>query len=309
MWLAIRLNRSVPQRTVLICGDPLVSGGRCFPFWFEIERGNLEAVVWVVQILAVSLLLKWRHVAAGISIAVGACMKVYPGLLFLVLVSRKQYKALAISLLTIIPMQLVGLSILGPSITEAYREMSNGLRVVAETHVFNYLTPDIGFDHSLFSLGKQALRIRGLRLHYFPDPRATLLSWSAPYLLIAACTILGLYWYRIRHLSMVNQVVALILLSTIFPPMALEYSLIQVTIVWAVCLISFASQDYSTHRMPVWALNTLMICFAYIFSPGSYLGGPTIGVAGQFKLAALILSVYLVCRFPLARPLDREPLL
>jgi hypothetical protein len=309
-WLAWRLARNVPDEIGRVTGIAVMTALLCFPFWYEFERGNMEGIVWIVQALAVAALIGNRNLTGGLLIALGASMKFYPGVLFLILLSRRRYKDLAISVLAIVPIQLTALMVIGPSIPEAYRQVKSGLGVVAVTHIFNLLDPDVGFDHSLFGVIKQILYWAS-RYGHFERKQIphTLLSLGTPYSIAVTVGFLLLYWFRVRKLPALNQLIVLMLLATMLPPIALEYTLVQVTIPWAVFLLYITHDGVrGTATIPVLASIAIMIAFAFVFAPAPYLAGPVTCYAGQFKLLALACIVGLLCWYPLSNSLVAEVL-
>jgi hypothetical protein len=307
-WLAWRLARNVPEERGRVIAVAVITGLLCYPFWFEFERGNMEGIVWVVQTLAVAALIGNRNWTAGLLIALGASMKFYPGLLFLLLLSRRRYKEFVMSILAIVPIQLIGLMVLGPSIPEAYREVKSGLGATAVAHIFNLLDPDIGFDHSFFSVIKQIL-YWATRYGHFERKKLPhlLLTLGTPYSIAVVVGFLVLYWFRIRKLPVLNQLIVLMLLATMLPPMALEYTLVQATIPWAVFLLYITRDGVrGTTTIPVLAALAIMIAFAFVFAPAPYLAGPVTCYAGQFKFLALACIVGLLCRYPLCNSLVAE---
>jgi len=68
-----------------------------YPLIFLLERANMEAMVWVVQALAILSFVKRRYQAAGLLVALAASMKGFPAILFLLFLPKKRFKELALS--------------------------------------------------------------------------------------------------------------------------------------------------------------------------------------------------------------------
>ena len=84
-------------------------------------------------------------------------MKVFPGLLLLLLFARRRYKELVIAVVAFGVFTVIGLWTLGPSIPAAIGEVRTGLAKLSESHLTGYRYEEIGYDHSLFSILKQVL--------------------------------------------------------------------------------------------------------------------------------------------------------
>jgi hypothetical protein len=293
LTFAYFLGRGTRQRWLLALAVG-VSLLLSLPLMFAMERANMEPIVWLVQILAVAAFVMRRNMTAGLLMALAASMKLYPALLLLLLLSRKKYKELAVSIAALVPITLVALWIVGPSVRQANADIAAGMAILAKADVFQMLMPDLGFDHSLFSFVKQAIRIR------FPGDFARIqaaVAWAAiPYALAAGMAFAALYWFRIRKLPMLNQLVALCILSTLLPPIALEYTLIQVYIPWAVFLMFLVRDRVS---IPFPAAAGILGCFAFVFAPAAYLSGTYVGFGGQVKACAMLAIVLVLCRYPL----------
>ena len=299
------LARVTGESWLLTGSYVLAAAFLCYPFWFELERANLEIVVWIAQALAVVFLLKRRYIFAAVLIGIAASMKFYPALLLAIPFSRKKYHAIAICLISAAVFQLASLAILGPSISAANREVVDGLRIVTKTRVFTFDVADSGYEHSLLSVAKQAFHWVGRRSGWSADRRNEhILQLAIPYFSLIAAGGLSLYWWRIRKLTLSNQIVVLLALSTVMPPMALEYALIEITIAWSVYLFSVAKVSPRTIGIPSWAISLTMISFAVVFLPGFYLRIRGIGLAGELKLMALCTIIYLVCRYPIPEATD-----
>ena len=74
-----------------------------------------------------------RHGTAAIALA--ASMKLFPGVLLLLLLARKRYKGLAISVVAFAVFTVAALRLLGPSIPEEAAEVRAGLATMSATHI------------------------------------------------------------------------------------------------------------------------------------------------------------------------------
>ena len=113
--------------------------------------------------------------------------------------------------------------------------MRAGLAHLSATHIMAYLGMEIRYDHSLFAIVKQLLHVP-----YGMDTAALnskIRAAALPYSLLAISGCFALYWFRIRKLPLLNQAIALIIVSITLPYMSLEYTLIHVYFAWALFIL------------------------------------------------------------------------
>ena len=269
-----------------------------FPLMFVIERSNMECVVWAVQILGLFAFLQKRYWLAGLLIALAASMKVYPGLLFLLFLPKKRYKELAVSAVAFAAYTLAALQIIRPSIPQALVEVQTGLARVKHTHMVSFLPAENWQDHSLFSVVKVLVTVVApadlVRINHWIERTA------APYSAVVVIGFGAFYWLCLRKLPLLNQTIALLLLSVSLPFMSNEYTLLQLYPGWA-CLMVFLATDVTEGRVtpPYRSLAQILAGFAFLFAPLGYLNGHVLGVGGQLKTFCILALVYLVSRTPL----------
>jgi hypothetical protein len=293
--LAFSLHRSGANRKFLAAAPILTLLG-CYPFLFLIERANAEWVVFLLNAAALTAFVRRRHLTAGLLIAVATSMKIFPCLLFVLLLARKRYRELAISIAVILPLQVLSLWILGPSVSEATAKVRVGMENISRNFFFGYNPNSIGDDHSLFSIVKRLAdrQLSGEALN------AWLLASGPWYSVAVAAGLAALYWFRIRKLPLLNQAMVLVLLSVTLPYLSFEYTLIHVLTVWALFVLFLAS-DVTEGR------QTLSFCraaaclglTAFLISPAAYVAWNTQVYGGQVKTLALLALSGLILATPL----------
>ena len=131
-----------------------------------------------------------------------------------------------------------------------------------------------------------------------------------------------LYWFRLRHLPLLNQFIAYIVLSILLPQVSYEYKLVHMYLAWGAFLL-FLLADVAAGRaeIPAWGIHVILFSCAVIFVPLNFLavvstGGHIFGFAAQVKMIFLLLILFTVLRVPMpsslfgdlqALPSDSEP--
>lgn len=295
-FLILSLSYSGANR-LLLAGVVASSLIFSYPLIFLLERANIEGVVWVVLALGLTAFVARHHATAAILFALAASMKIFPGVLLLLLLTRKRYKEFAVSVVAFAAFTVIALRLLGPSIPAEFEEVGAGLAKVSATNLLAYRVAEVGYDHSLFNVVKQLLSIS-----YRQDPvaldtniRAALL----PYSLFVIPGFLVVYWFRIRKLPLLNQATSLIILAVILPYSSFEYTLNHIYLAWALFVL-FLARDVSSGRESIpWPVATVMLAsFAFVFAPA-----PFDLYAGHLKTCALMvlllgaLTVPMYCSF------------
>ena len=194
-----------------------VSAILSYPLIFLLERGNMEGFVWAVLAVELTAFVLRHHKTAGILFALAASMKVFPGLLLLLLFARKRYKELVVSMVAFGVFTVIGLWALNPSIPAAIGEVRAGLAKLSESHLAGYRYDEIGYDHSLFSILKQVLFLSHRHDPDDPALNSDIRAAALPYMLLVLPVLPAVYWFRIRKLPLLNQAIALIVLAVTIP--------------------------------------------------------------------------------------------
>jgi hypothetical protein len=195
-------------------------------------------------------------------------MKIYPLTLLLLLLPQRRYKEFAAGLLAAALVTAMSLAILGPGILEAQHHINDGLIFFEHRYVLFPLPNGLQFSHSLFNLVKlgvaAAARLHGERTAS-PD---ALQRAVAVYVPAIALLSLALYVARIRHLPMLNQVIALTVCAVLLPPYSLDYTLVQLLVPMGLLCV-FTVAQWRQGRQPR-GLDICFTCFALIFTTGAY---------------------------------------
>jgi hypothetical protein len=188
--------------------------------------------------------------------------------------------------------------VLGPTIPQANADIKSGMEWMNENLLLTYRdTYVIAYDHSLFTAVKQAFHFRSPN-----DPAAVnarIRRAALPYLGFALIAFAALYWFRLRKLPLMNQIVVLIVAEITLPYMSLEYTLVHLYFAWALFLL-FLARDVTPGRvvLPFSAAVVALAAFAFLFSPTPRRYLKT-SLAGQTQLCALVALGAVAVRFPM----------
>lgn len=272
-----------------------------YPFWFEWSRANMEIVVWLLLTFALYLFCRGRDWGAASLIGIAASMKIFPFVFVGLFLSRRQYRHAAFSFVVAALVTLASLWLLYPDIGVSYREISSGLQTFRDMYMLHIRPAEIGFDHSLFALIKRLFPV-------LPPPQSLDPILSA-YMGISAVAGIVLFFARIRHLPLINQVTCLTICSIVLPPTSYDYTLLHLYAPWAMltllCLDLTGRGEKLLHTT---AITFTVACYAFLLTPQSefIFHGERFG--GQVKAVVLLALLYTALRYPfVARPSEPPP--
>ncbi|HEY0163632.1 MAG TPA: glycosyltransferase 87 family protein, partial [Edaphobacter sp.] len=188
-----------------------------YPLWFEVHQANLEFITWGLVTGGLAAYWLKRNRLAAVLLGLAAAIKIVPVLLLGLFLAQKQYRALALALATTALFTLLSLWIWYPDIAYSWHASSVALKGITDMSALQLLLVHSGFDHSLFSLFKRLLPV-------LPPPAqlAPLLTGYQALTAVAGCI---LFFVRIRHLPLINQILCLSVAVTLFPPVSYDYTL------------------------------------------------------------------------------------
>ena len=278
-----------------------------FPLMFLLDRGNIEAVLWVFVLIGIVAYTRNRLFASVISWAIAAAMKITPGLFLVLFLARRKYWTFTLALAATATFSVLALASVGPTIRQAALDSSKSAPLLRNDYILRRFYTN--FDESIFGATKQIVSLYDYvhRTNYrrFPQILPGMENALRVYSLLAPIGALLLYWFRLRHLPLLNQFIAYVVLSILLPQVSYEYKLVYVYLVWGVFLM-FLLTDVVTDRVkiPARAIRVILLSCAVIFVPLTYLEltnkrGNSFGVGGQVKMVFLILILLTVLRTPM----------
>ena len=204
-----------------------------FPLLFLLDRANIEAVIWVLILLGIVGFTRNRMLSPAVLLGLAASMKIFPGLLFLLFLAKRKYGAFALAIAATALFSILALAGIGPSIRQAAADSSKSAQFLKDNYI--NVRAVTQFDHSLFATVKQTLFLYHHRdlSQLKPEIAKTLAVYS--FLIPLAFALI--YWIRLRHLPVLNQLVSYLVLCVLLPYVSYEYTLVYIYIVWGAFLL------------------------------------------------------------------------
>jgi hypothetical protein len=276
---------SILRREGLATSQSLVFAGATafvsYPLILLLQRGNIEVLIWLAGSLGVWSFLAGRTNQSAVLLGIAASLKFYPLLFLGLFLPRRRYSGFVLCLATFAAVTLLSLHGIGPTVAAAQRWDAEQIAAFSRYYVGSLW--NLGSDHSFFGLVKLAT------LHWRPD----YFAWARPYSITVALLSLALYVARIWRMPLVNQVLALSVLSVTIAPVSYDYTLLNLYPAFAMLAVLALRQQRGEAAVPF--LTVFMALFALVFTPQSYIIVHGVRYAAQLRavclLALLVLSL------------------
>jgi hypothetical protein len=272
-------------------------GTLSFPLLYLLDRGNLEGFVWMAASIGIFCFAKRRYYVAAAFLALATSMKIFPCVLLLLFLAKRRYKEFFAAAAMAVAFTLGSLWVTGPSIVEAGRGILMGLDYNRRMNVLQFRWTEIGFDHCLFTYVKWIAVFCSSNLSSFKTLLPKLLVL---YAVVAVAGFLALYAIKLRKMPVLNQVMVLSALSVTLPYSSFEYTLVQMVAPFFLLLL-FLVNDVASGQVALRKSDmvALLIPFAVLFAPTSFMILYRVGFGGQIKTAVLLFLVGVCLRAPL----------
>ena len=248
-----------------------------WPLYFSLQRGNIEALTWLILAGAVWAFARERWFLMAVLLGLASSFKIYPLFCLALFFPARRWRELALALLTFLLTTLVALEAMGPNLSVAWHGTLSGMQRWVNDYALGYGPTSATYDHSFYEL------LKVVTLPFHPSYPA-LLRLD---LLVAALLALILFFARVRHLPRSNQVLFLILLCISLPPASLDYTLINLYIPFAWLTLALASNPAQARRP---AVITCFALFALVLGPKLFLSFRNITQQG-FTTSLLLLGL------------------
>jgi len=279
LYAALRLARAMERRGVgraTAVRFVLLAAVFSWPFYFALERGNIEAVTWFLLAAGVWALARERWILAAVLLGAAASVKLYPGLMFAVFLRPRRWKEIGAGVLTFAAITLLALRFLEPDILLAWHGVIAGVQAWTQDYAGTVNLRYVPFDHSAFALLKVVT----------PGQQTFSPAFMGRYMAVAGAVMLALFFGRVIRLPRLNQVLFVTVASVLLPPTSFDYTLVNlyVPFAWLVLIILMESRRGIDMR----PYTLMMVLF------GLLLGPETFATWGDFGGAALVKSVCLI---------------
>lgn len=270
-----------------------------WPITLVIDRANAEVMVWLVMLGAMWAYATGRGWTAAALFSVAAAFKLFPFIFLALFLTRRQIWKLLYGVAVFVVVSVVSLKILGPTVVIAYRGILYGLASFKTNYMANWRTDENGVDHSIFSSVK-------LVLHFgFHHSSLDFSGWLRAYLLLTVAGGLLLYFLVIRKQPLLNQVLALSIISIYFTAFSGDGTLVHLYYPLAM-LFLLAIQAWKD-GVTIPGLSTILYCMMFCLSMETFLvvprglqGARLIGPAHAIALGVMLITAL---RYPLGPPL------
>lgn len=307
VWLARGLaKRGIPRDQAL--GFGLVVVFTSWPILYQWDTANIEALVGTILFLGVLAVLSGRSWTGASLLALAGAMKIFPAVMFALLISKRRYKECAFGIALMAVINYASLVILGPSIGFAQAQIKDGFRFLEERYIIVHKGWQLAFSHALYMPVKYIV-IAADRALYFggqhaPDPHEMAVARTTLSIYLVVMVVLGtfLYFWRIRKLPMLNQVIALAVCGVTFTPFSSDYVLNH-TLLPLGLLCFYATEAWREKRF-VPGLETSFACLCIILGFTTFFT-TYYPLGNLFRCAGLCFLLITVMRFPFYwSPLD-----
>lgn len=306
---AIWLVRSLSAKGVAFAPAAILAftiAATCWPLWVLVDTANIEGLVAILLGSGILAVVHRRWWLAATLLGVAGAMKIFPLALLALLLSQRRYREFTGGIVVALAVTLASLSLLGPSIPEAQRQINAGLRIVTTADALALTSPGPDTNHSLYTVVREAVLLANHRHPHtsVPQPEldaALLRPVYFTYLTLGGIAAVAAYFLRLRRLPMLNQILAITVCAVMLPPLSRDYTLLHLLVPLGLLCLYTASQS-----QPVRGLAACFVCFALLFTAGTYLDF-VYPLAAQVRAASLLTLFVLLLVHPFASPyLDED---
>lgn len=296
LYAAFRLARAMGRRGIgrgPAVRFVLLAAIFSWPFYFAIERGNIEAVTWFLLAAGVWALARERWMLAAVLLGAAASVKFYPGLMFAVFLRPRQWKEIGVGVLTFAAITLVGLRFLEPDVLMAWRGVAAGVQAWTQDYAGSINPRYVPFDHSAFALLKVVT----------PGHQTVSRASMGQYMAVAGAVMLALFFGHVIRLPRLNQVLFVTVASVLLPPTSFDYTLVNLYVPFAwLVLVTITACKRGVSMRPY---TLLMVLFGLLLGPETFATWGDFGGAALVKAVCLILLLLAAVLLPVGE--NEEP--
>jgi hypothetical protein len=282
------------KKGLSVANSLLVSGGALilsYPAWYELKQGNMELFVCIVIGIGIWCILHDRFHAAAVCIGIAGAMKLFPFIYLGLFLSRRKYRPIITAVATATLVTIASLLYITPSLAFSWHGVQANLADYKQCVVLA-VGRAIGYDHSLFAFIK--IPLAHTRFNTLQDFAFYLNIYMA---VIAVGGVL-VYFFRIRNMPIINQILIFCVASVLVTPVSYDYTLLHLYIPWAILV--FFALDHASNVIP--GLKAAFIFFALATSAETELIVFHHTFGAEFKCIVLVLLAVIALRFPFRMP-------
>ena len=263
-----------------------------YPLAFTFERANMEFYIFFLLALGVWAFVTGRNWLAALCFGLAGSMKIFPIVYLGLFLPRRQYRPFAAGFLVAGLSTLLSLWFVGPTVPIAWRGIQDGVEIFRQAFLLRPRPAEFAYDHSLFGFYR--------RFATLPPPQQLAHDLSF-YLASAALLGTALFFFRIRRLPVINQVLALAIAAILLPPASFDYTLIHLYVPLALILLTIIQSPALSPR----GLMPILVSLSLLVSAESELIWHGDRVAAQLKCVVLVVLFAQALLYPLASEYDQ----
>jgi len=192
-----------------------VVGLTAYPVYFALQRGNIEALLWLLLAAGCWSCARKRWLMAAVLFGLAGSVKLYP-LLFLALMIRpRKYKEMVAGAAVFAASTVAGMWVLEPDVVDSAKRVAAGIHEWTVDYAQTLGFDAAAADHSIFQGIKQITQ--GLHPNYAREMNV--------YLVVAGVVAMFCFLLRGLKMPMVNQVLFLTCGMVMLPPASFDYTL------------------------------------------------------------------------------------
>ncbi len=279
---AILFYRAIRRRGIKVvpaAAFVLVAVTCSYPLYFDLNRGNVEVLVWLTAGAGLWAFCTERSWMAAALFALAGGLKLYPLIYLGLFFSRRQTRQFLFGIAIFLLANVVSLWAITPHMEVAWKGIQSGLTEFATRYTLHRRYGEIGFDHSLVGVAK--------RMYTYMPPPLVFARQVRIYLLLGALGGVMLFVGRIRKLPLINQVLCLTVACILLPPTSYDYTLLHLYLPWAM-LVLLVLSSWPNERVRIGGLTQIFVCLTILLSSQSEFIYHGERFGGQIKAAVLL---------------------
>lgn len=222
-----------------------------YPFLFLIDRSNIEGVIFVFEVIFLVLYLKKKFNLSLVFLAMATAMKLYPGLLALIFVKRKQYREFILCTFLTLSISIISLLLFKGGIVEKIHSQLSALKQFSE--VYGSLPHPNNNGLSIIFFLKVLVKL--LQLNISTDGLYFIRSVTGLCVVIYGC----IFYYILRFENVIwKQLMILISAGIILFNCSYDYKMISLLLP----LLAYINDKTKSHYDMIYS-----ICFGLLMIP------------------------------------------
>jgi hypothetical protein len=252
-----------------------------------VQRGNLELFVWMLVAGGVwSWWRGWDDAAAALW-GLAAAVKLYPVVMFVLLLPRRRWRALAVGMAALVGSTVAAMAWLGPSMGVVWRGWEGNVFGYQGVRVGQWSLHELAANHSVFGLVKVAAMMVGVPLGRL----------AGAYYACGAVAFAVAWFGRLRGMPKANQLLGVSAFMVMLPTVSYFYTLVQLVAVWVVLV--FVAIDAERVGVTARGMGVAIGLLAGLFASFMLFTFPRVYLFGGLVQGVMLVGLFACAvRFP-----------